>query len=194
MKREPNRKTDNPFMYRGMNRAQVGQLFGIDSRTVERILLEYTPDGDSDKRTSRYMGKTVLNALKNYYGTSKKGRETSLEDERIRLTAAQANKAEMELDISRGALLPVTDVIQEMNKILMAIKAITMNLPARIAPAVFNSKTSREVEQIAKGIVNGALHELEVDLKNLPGRVTGYEAATHADDKPVGTIGEEAKS
>ncbi len=180
MKRAQDRFAD------GLNLSEIAILFDIDHRTVGKILYGFIPDGKSNKQSKLYMGKTVLAALKHYYG-AKGGKDTTLEQERIRLTAAQANRAEMDLAISKGELLPVDDVIRESTKALSTIKAAVMNLPARIAPAVFNQKTSRDVETVAKGIVVGALHQLETDIKALPSVVAGYEAAAYLDDQPVGS-------
>jgi len=169
----------------GLNLSEIAALFDIDPRTVGKILYGLEPDGKSDDKSKKYMGATVLAGLKSYYG-ARGGKETTLEIERIRLTAAQANRAEMELAISKGELLPVADVIQEISKALTTIKSTIMNLPARIAPAVFSQKTSRDVETIAKGIIVGALDQLEADITALPGHVTGHEATAFADDQRVG--------
>ncbi len=175
----------------GLSLSEIAALFAIDHRTVGKILYGFTPDGDSNKQAKKYMGSTVLAALKHYYG-AKGGKDTTLEQERIRLTAAQANRAEMDLAISKGELLPVDDVIRESTKVLATIKAAVMNLPARIAPAVFNQKTSRDVETVAKGIVVGALHQLETDIKALPSVVAGHEATAYTDDLRMGAEREDA--
>lgn len=178
----------------GLNMSEIAALFNISPPTVGKILYGFTPDGNSDEKSKRYQGKTILRAIKQYYGAVGADGDTTLEKERIRLTAAQANRAEMELAVSRGALLPVDDVINESTKALAAIKAVVMNLPSRIAPAVFNQKTSRDVENVAKGIVTSALDQLQADLKAIPGVVSSYEAASDLDDSGVGTEGEKAQS
>lgn len=176
----------------GLSLTDISQLFNIGYPLTSKIMYGLTPDGNSDGKSKRYMGATVLQALKNYYGARGKSTETTLEQERIRLTAAQANRAEMELAISRGELLPVDDVINEMSKALSEIKATVINLPARIAPAVFNQKTSRDVETVAKGIVTDALYRLEADISAVPSSVSSYETASDIDDKRMGADREEA--
>jgi phage terminase Nu1 subunit (DNA packaging protein) len=178
----------------GLNISEIAALFDIDPRTVGKILYGLEPDGAVGGRghSTRYMGATILAGIKRYYGVRVGENETSLEAERIRLTAAQANRAELELAISTGELLPVDDVIRETSKALTAIKASVMNLPARIAPAVFNQKTSRDVENVAKGIVISALSQLETDIKAIPGNVSGDEAAAYLDDLAVGAEREDA--
>ncbi len=178
----------------GLSMSDISALFNMSLPLVSKIMYGLTPDGNSDGKSKRYMGATVLQALKNYYGARGKSTETTLEQERIRLTAAQANRAEMELAISRGELLPVDDVINEMSKALSEIKATVINLPARIAPAVFNQKTSRDVETVAKGIVTDALYRLEADISSIPSRVSSYETASDIDDKRMGADREEAIS
>ena len=174
----------------GLNITEIAYLFNISQPTVGRILNGHAPDGNSDERSKRYKGATILKAIKSYYGAVGDDGDTTLEKERIRLTAAQANRAEMELAVSRGALLPVDDVIRESTKALAAIKAVVMNLPARIAPAVFNQSTSRDVENVAKGIVTSALDQLQADLKAIPDVVASDETASDLDDSGVGPKGE----
>jgi len=176
----------------GLSMSEIAALFNLSMPLVSKILYGLTPDGNSDGKSKRYMGNTVLQGLKNYYGARGKSSETTLEQERIRLTAAQANRAEMELAISRGKLLPVEDVIHVMASSLSEIKAAVMNLPARIAPAVFSQKTSRDVENVAKGIVTDALYRLESDIAAIPSRVSIHEAASDPDNQRVGSDREEA--
>ena len=178
----------------GLNISEVAALFDIDPRTVGKILYGFEPDGavGGKGHSTRYMGATVLAGLKRYYGVRVGEKETTLEKERIRLTAAQANRAELELAISTGELLPVDDVIRETTKALTAIKASVMSLPARIAPAVFNQKTSRDVETVAKGIVTSALDQLQADLKAVPSVVAGHEATAYTDDLRMGAEREDA--
>ena len=176
----------------GLSMSEVAALFNLSMPLVSKILYGLTPDGNSDGKSKRYMGNTVLQGLKNYYGARGKSSETTLEQERIRLTAAQANRAEMELAISRGELLPVDDVINEMAMALSEIKATCINLPARIAPAVFNQKTSRDVETVAKGIITDALDRLQADIALIPSRVSGHEATADPDDQRVGADRTEA--
>ncbi len=170
----------------GLSMSELASLFNLSPQLVGKILYGLTPDGNSDGKSKRYMGNTILQGFKNYYGARGNSKETTIEQKRIRLTAAQANRAEMELAISRGQLLPVDDVINVMASALSEIKAAVMNLPARIAPAVFSQKTSRDVETIAKGIVTDALYRLEADIALIPSSVASHEAASDPDNQRVG--------
>jgi phage terminase Nu1 subunit (DNA packaging protein) len=160
--------------------ADIAKFFSLDPRTVTKMMYGYQPDRTSGKNRY-YLGSTVLKAVKSYYGVDT-DKTTTLEAERIRLTAAQANRAELELDVSRGYLLDIDTVSAALASTLGETKAVVMNLPGRLAPAVFNSKTAREVEEYAKKIVVGALNELESSIKDLPRRSASDQAAASTND------------
>lgn len=75
-------------------------------------------------------------SMKNYFEArldEQVGNPESLIEARVRLTRAQAGKAELELSELRGKLLPFDIVTEYWNKIFNAVKSRMMALPQQIA-------------------------------------------------------------
>jgi len=112
---------------------------------------------------------------------------SSYEQERTRLTKAQADLTELNVSEKNGTLLD-SDVVHEMlmGKV-MAARSGLLSLPSRIAPIVMSAKTMREVEDFAREIVYQVLNNLadgitEDNIEN----TGGVQASAKTDSKRMG--------
>lgn len=111
--------------------------------------------------------------------------------EKTRLTRAQADKVELEVEELRGALVRVEAIERELGELVAAARAKLLSLPGKAAPLVMAADNLLEAERIIKNLVYEALTELargndeavdQVELEDPP----DLEPAPRADDKPVG--------
>lgn len=161
---------------------------GMDRRTVTKILNPIKPDAE-DAKAKYWSLRGWTEGVKRYYAPSE---ETTLNDERLRLTKAQADERELAVQAARGELLPVEDVSQALASVMSELKSNLINLPPKLAPAVFNATTAREVEEVAKDIIHASLFRASESLTDIIDSRKGVDASPEADDIAVGSAGEEA--
>ena len=110
--------------------------------------------------------------------------------EKTRLTKAQADKVELEVEELRGALVRVEAVERERGDLVAAARAKLLSLPGKAAPLVMASGNLLEAERIIKNLVYEALTELARGTDESADQVeledpADLEPASRADDKPV---------
>lgn len=86
-----------------------------------------------------------------------------------RLRIAQANKVEMENDVTAGKLIPVDDVSDAWRTILSRVRTRLLKLPTTLAPLVFGDPDVLSVQAKLKEGVNDALSEASVDWRDADG-------------------------
>ena len=110
------------------------------------------------------------------------GASKDLNAERARLTAAQAEKTEIDLAERRGELLPVDSVASLWTRVLTDTKTKLLSLPSKLAPQVIGK--SREE---ARAKIEHAIHEaLRTLADTAGGDPDGTDAAAEGDGKRVG--------
>lgn len=82
------------------------------------------------------------------------------DSERTRLYSANADKAEMELEIMKGKLLYAEDVEREVNRMLGAFRAKIMNIKVKAPPMVLPLADINECEAVLGSLIYEALAEL----------------------------------
>jgi len=85
---------------------------------------------------------------------------SSYEQERTRLTRAQANHEELRVKEKDGSLIQADAVREMMMGKVMSARAKLLGLPSRIAPAAMAANTLREVEDAVRDIIYEALNDL----------------------------------
>lgn len=115
--------------------------------------------------------------------------------ERTRLTKAQADKVEMEIQVLQGALLPSSLVESVWANMTSSARQRLMALPYRLATAALAADSFTRIEAAAADLITEALNELHTfdptdyqqnaELETLkPG--LAVETAAAPDDQPVG--------
>lgn len=133
----------------------VMDLVELTRKTVMERLNRANVEGR--KEGSRLMVESTV-ALPAAFGVGKKLK--SVDSEKMRLTSAQADKVELELDVMRGKLLHARDVEREVNNMVSAFRARMMNLPVKAAPLVLPLADLNEAEEVLRDLVYEALMEL----------------------------------
>ena len=91
---------------------------------------------------------------------NKKDTDKTLESERTRLATAQAEKAEIEVSIMKGNLIPAEHVEKAVNNMVNAFKAKMLSLPTKAAPSVVVLADQIEAENVLRDFVYEACQEL----------------------------------
>ena len=121
-------------------------------------------------------------------------------EERTRLTKAQADKTELELQILRAGVVPAQVIQAVWGRMTGAARARLLAMPYRIAQAALSANTFHEIEAAATVLIAEALdelHEYSPDdyAPRLPIDAGGLavETAAAADRQPVGRRRKAAK-
>lgn len=126
------------------------------------------------------------------------GAKRTYEDEKIKLTAAQAEKTELEVEVMKGSLVPREQIDMFLSVMLSSFRARMLSLPTKAAHALIGVMDINEVEEILKEYVNEGLSELSnydpsvTDDRDIEAGGEDNSAATKANGKPVGRQGEAA--
>ena len=80
--------------------------------------------------------------------------------EKARLTKAQADKTEIEVAAMRGEVVAIQSVIDEVDKMLKAFRQKALTMPSKISPLVYSEKSVASIRAILEDEVNEVLSEL----------------------------------
>ncbi len=104
-----------------------------------------------------------INFLRKAARYTKKDGSGDINEEKTKLTAAQARKAELEVEIMEGKLVPIQEVEEFLIERFSNARAKWLGVPSKIAHKVITVDTFVEAEQeIKEGIYEG-LNELAND-------------------------------
>ena len=104
-----------------------------------------------------------ISYLRKLGGYNKKTGTGDIAEEKTKLTAAQARKAELEVEQLEGNLIPAALVQDTWIDYVANARAKLIALPSRIAHQVLSSENYAECEQLIKDRVHEALDELAND-------------------------------
>jgi len=130
-----------------------------------------------------------ISYLRKLGGYNKRSGTGDIAEEKTKLTAAQARKAELEVEEMEGSLIPAQLVEDTWIDYVSNSRAKLLGLPSRIAHQVITVDKYAEAELILKEHVHEALNELAQDgipqkyRKGDTGDQSGLDSATQSKDK-----------
>ena len=101
-----------------------------------------------------------INFLRTRARLSPKGIDTSISEEKTRLTKAQADKAEMEVEVITRGMLKAEEVTEGWIAFVSNVRTKLLNLPSKVAHQVVGLETYAEVE----GLINEEIYEVLNEL------------------------------
>ena len=139
--------------------AQACGLMGITKARLSQIARE---DKNFPKRFTRTtfraddFGRWIESRIK---GTG----EINFHAERARLTQAQANEKELQVEVLRGNLIPQEEVEKTWASMIANARAKLLTMPNKLAKAAFAATGLQEVEENTRALIHEALYELADD-------------------------------
>jgi phage terminase Nu1 subunit (DNA packaging protein) len=174
-------------------------LAGVDHEPLTRMAItQFVADGmpkaargkyDETACMHWYIGR-LRDSTKRKESENPDGSLTSLEDERKRLTAAQANLGELDLAERTGKLIPLEIYETRIATFVATTKTALLNLPARLAGRV-EGMSKAEAKAFIGAAVRACLSELAANGKPIPQRPqrkadTAMSARPKRGAKPAG--------
>jgi phage terminase Nu1 subunit (DNA packaging protein) len=141
-----------------VNKVRLAAILGKDQKTILKWQKEGMPVEKAGKR-----------GTSNDYDTAKvidwlisKANDTDKEMERarIRLTNAQADKTELEVQELQGNLISLDTMKHTWANILGSFRARILSMPSRLTPLIITHKDPKKIEKVIKDACNEALNEL----------------------------------
>jgi hypothetical protein len=165
------------------NRTQIGEAFGVELTTVDKWRRSGCP---AEKK-----GASVIFSVRQVSDWLRsRDMETSgtldLGQERAKLTKLQAEKATLELEVSRGNLIPMELVVETWQGHIGNARAKLLGFPAKAAAQSIGMDDYLESEEFFTGLINEALDELNHDglprkhIKSLEAIAEDMEVAAEA--------------
>jgi len=165
------------------NKNQIAEAFGINLTTVDKWRRSGCP---AEKKGQNVM--FSVRQVSDWLRT--RDTETSgvldLSQERAKLTKLQAEKATLELEVSRGNLIPMELVVETWQGHIGNARAKLLAMPAKAAAQTIGMDEYLESEQFITGLINEALDELNNDglpkqhIKSIEAIATDMEVAANA--------------
>lgn len=122
-----------------------------------------------------------ISYLRKLGGYHKRSGTGDIAEEKTKLTAAQARKAELEVEIMEGKLVPIQEVEEFLVERFTNARAKWLGVPSKIAHKIITVDTFAEAEQeIKEGIYEG-LNELANDGIPEKYRTSGREYESSLD-------------
>ena len=142
------------------NKNQIAEAFGINLTTVDKWRRSGCP---AEKK-----GPNVMFSVRQVSDWLRsRDMETSgtldLGQERAKLTKLQAQKATLELEVSRGNLIPMELVVETWQGHIGNARAKLLGFPAKAAAQSIGMDDYLESEEYFTGLINEALDELNHD-------------------------------
>ena len=142
------------------NKNQIAEAFGINLTTVDKWRRSGCP---AEKK-----GPNVMFSVRQVSDWLRsRDMETSgtldLGQERAKLTKLQAEKATLELEVSRGNLIPMELVVETWQGHIGNARAKLLGFPAKAAAQSIGMDDYLESEEFFTGLINEALDELNHD-------------------------------
>ena len=143
-----------------VNATFLAELFNLTDRRIQQLVKDKILEKSGREKYK------FLHAVKAYIrflqerGYEKTGPINS-HSEKARLIKAQADKAEIEVAVMRGEMVPIETVCDEVDKMLKAFRERALNLPTKVSPTVFNQKSVDGVRKIISNEVDEVLSELK---------------------------------
>ncbi len=143
-----------------LNRSEISAAFGVSMPTIDEWRKKGCPCHQSGK-------KWVFTVHKVSDWLRARDIESSgtldLGQERAKLTKLQAEKTTIELEQTRGNLIPFELVVETWQGHIANARAKLLGLPPKAAAQIEGAESYAEIEGILKDIVNEALDELATD-------------------------------
>lgn len=166
----------------------VAKMFGVTPQAITNWRNDEDCPVNGDNAKTFNLSEVVQWRVRK--GAKRSATSTGLAGERERLTKAKADKAELELSLAFGNVLPIQEVRKELRNGFVACRVRIMNLRRAIAPVAAGMTDPEEIGDMIDARCIEALNE----LANPPGGVVseGNELdrpAPKAPGKPMGRPG-----
>ena len=141
---------------------RISKHLDISQPTLSRLV----QDGVIVSKTGK--GIDLDLARINYINHLRKGRTTKgvggdYSEERTRLTRAQADKAEAEVDHIKGITVEIGEVLKVWTTLIANCRARLIALPTSITPSIQAARDEHEITELLTDGINDALDELDHD-------------------------------
>jgi phage terminase Nu1 subunit (DNA packaging protein) len=157
-----------------LTQKQIAELFAVTPRSIR----DWHAEGFPRLETGNYDGAACVAWFAS--------RDGEFADQRQRLAAAQAEKAEAENAIRRGELLQASDVGSAWSEMIAAARAKFLSMPTKLGPQIANVGDVGRIAEIIRAEVHEALAEL-AEYKPDPAQSgEDVDAASAADGLAVG--------
>ena len=141
---------------------EVAEHLGLSERQILNLKKNGTIPG-SKTRGGMDLDQARLSYI-NYLRGLAKGEinkpPSSLEEEKVRLTSAQADEKELQVQLLNGEIIRAEEALEEWSNAVLAMRAKLIALPGRLASKSMTLKTVREVEEYARSEIYLALDEI----------------------------------
>jgi hypothetical protein len=163
---------------RFLNISQLGEVTGLDRRTVTDRLKDVTPIKTHGKAII-YDAPAVLPIILGMADITALNAKEKLLIEQAQHEKAKRERAQIELEQLKKEVVPISDVAKVVGDEYSRVRARLYAIPSRSASDLSESNNPRECQQIVHNEIDEALSELTADKK--------YQEIEHVDEPSENT-------
>lgn len=143
--------------------SQLSEITGKDRRTISKYLVNLAVH-TKEKNAHKYDAHLALPII---FGNGSKAADDvdDIDVERARLTRLQAEKAQIDLDLKRRQLIPIDEVVGELEREYSYTRAQLIGLPSRMAQSLAVETDPAVIRDELAEAINQALEEMSADAR-----------------------------
>jgi phage terminase Nu1 subunit (DNA packaging protein) len=163
-----------------VSKKELSVLLGKSERTLSEWQKQGLPVVKATAKglANEYDTAQVINWLLSRYdpGSNQGSESGNFEEERTRLTKAQADKIELEVKVMQGKLLPAEEIESVWSDQVIRMRSKLLAMPVKLSVLLIGKDKQADIEQILRKEIHEALTELsaididepaELDIKQL---------------------------
>jgi phage terminase Nu1 subunit (DNA packaging protein) len=171
-----------------VSQKEIAEYLGITTRTIreyqEKGIIEKTKSGQYDLKGC--IQKVVEHLRGAAAGRKNEASGTIIDEQKIRIVTAQADKIERENDVALGKLLDCKEVEIGIIYTLANLRTKLLSVPSKIAPEIASLKKTNECFELLTDLVHEVLSELaEIEINDEIKIDTACESCGHYFGFPV---------
>lgn len=141
-----------------VNKKMLAKILG----KTERTLTEWQKEGMPIKKNGARGQSNTYDTEQVIEWLLKRASDTDSEMERARtrLTSAQADKTELEVEQLRGNLISLDNMKSLWGNVLGAFRARILSIPSRLTPQIATIRDPKKIDKLIKDALHDALNEL----------------------------------
>lgn len=152
-------KTETNFLF---NRKDTAAAFGVSTQAIGVWNIEPVQSlGKTGNRIYYDIREVIQERLKQARNSSGAGGDLS--QQQLRLARNKAEKSEIELQVIKGELLPLNEIVGHWENLFLAFRAKILAIPNKAAHVALNATSLEDVETSLELFLLEALEELSGD-------------------------------
>lgn len=142
------------------NRSELARHFGVQKTTIDNWIEAGLPGSKNDSGNWEFDPGEVTRWYMGYVTKTSSLASGSLDEAKLRLTAADAALKELKLEIETEQVVPVEHAAEQIAKTLSNVRSRLLSLPNALAPEISVQDDPHQIEILLRNALYAAMLEI----------------------------------